>query len=298
MKNFFLFLALFFIYYSTQASDSARLEVYFPFNKFELTNSQEAKIDSFVKAYDSSKFTIKNISVSGHTDQIGRSEYNEILSLKRANYVVDCLKKKQAQGNFIYSINGFGKRQLVTISIDEKERFYNRRVVLTFSFEEKKTLVSEKIVEKPTSTAGNPERIKPKTKRLAEWLNDTTLKVGDKIELPYILFIGGLHEFLNISYPYLDELFYVMRDNPNLEIEIQGHICCQQGIGDAIDNGTGKINLSVARASAVYDFLRKSGIAASRMSYKGFGHQFPITLERTEEQKTRNRRVEIKIIKK
>ena len=298
MKNLFLFLASLFLSLEAQASDSTKLEVYFSFNKFELTNSQEAKIDSFIKAYDSTKFTIKSISVSGHTDQIGSSEYNEILSLKRANYVVDGLKKNIERSDLINSINGYGKRQLVTTSINEKDRFYNRRVVITFFFEEKEILVSEKIVEKPIPTAGKPERIKPKTKRLAERLNDSTLKVGDKIELPYILFIGGLHEFLNISYPYLDELFYVMRDNPNLEIEIQGHICCQQGIADAIDNGTGKINLSVARARAVYDFLRKSGIAASRMGYKGFGHQFPITQERTEEEKTRNRRVEIMIMKK
>jgi outer membrane protein OmpA-like peptidoglycan-associated protein len=95
----------------------------------------------------------------------------------------------------------------------------------------------------------------------------------------------------------LDELVTTLQHYPKLEVEIQGHVCCTDDV-DGIDNSTGKRNLSEARAKAVYNYLIEHGIDKNRMQHKGFGHQFPITLERTEAERTRNRRVELKILKK
>jgi outer membrane protein OmpA-like peptidoglycan-associated protein len=97
------------------------------------------------------------------------------------------------------------------------------------------------------------------------------------------------------------ELLDVMEKNPNLEISIEGHICCRAGWElDGMDEDLGTNNLSEMRAKTVYDYLIKNGIAAIRLSYKGFGPLYPLYAypEKTEEEKTANRRVEIKIIKK
>jgi outer membrane protein OmpA-like peptidoglycan-associated protein len=298
LKKIWYSFILCFISLFALASDSARLEVYFPSDKFSITTAEVAKIDSFIKAFDTSKFILNRVSVYGHTDQIGSNEYNRILSLKRANTVADLLKNKGVNADLIKDINGFGKQQLVTNILDENKRVFNRRVEIQLLFEVKVIPPVAVIKETLKTITINKAETKIAEKKLADIFKDTSLKVGDNIELPYILFRGGLHEFLRISYPYLDELVALMKNNLKLKIEIQGHICCQPGAGDGVDNGTGKNNLSVARAKAVYDFLKDAGIVKSRMSYKGYGHQFPLTAERNYAEETRNRRVEIKILSK
>jgi len=299
VKSIFFFILSFLLYTSAVATDSTKIELHFPFNKFNLTPTETNKLDSFINLFDSSKQILIGISVYGHTDQIGSNTYNDNLSIKRANTVAAYLKQHQINVELINNLLGFGKRQLITTLTGEDQRLLNRRVVITFFYENKKQPVVIKKVEKNEEpiAVGTPADPKPKYQKLDDKIKDTTLKVGDNIELPYLLFVGGMHDFLQISYPYLDELFYVMRDNPTLEIEIQGHVCCTNE-QDGLDFSTGRKNLSYARAKAVYDFLKKSGIDANRMSYKGYGHQFAIRLERSEAEKTRNRRVEIKIIKR
>jgi len=300
MKKFIAIIVFIFAISHCYATDSIRLEIHFDFNKASINFLSKKSIDSFLKKVDTTQFIIKKVSIFGHTDQIGKYYYNEILSTKRANETENYLKDSFGLSiNLVENIKGFGKRQLKTNSYSQLNRALNRRVELVIYFEKKKVEALKPSIDTPT-TANQIIAISPKIsyKKLAEKIKDTALQIGSIVELPYLLFIGGLHEFLKISYPYLDELYFVMKNNPTLEIEIQGHICCVEGTGDGIDYSTGQKNLSYARAKAVYDFLRISGIDANRMSYKGFGHQFPITSEITEAEKTRNRRVEIKILKK
>jgi len=91
-----------------------------------------------------------------------------------------------------------------------------------------------------------------------------------------------------------------MEDNPKLEIKIQGHICCNYPVeDDGFDYDNGDTHLSVNRAKAVYDYLVAHGIDPNRMSYEGLGGKFHlVNPEKTEADMTKNRRVEIKIIKK
>jgi len=285
------------------ANDSALLVIHFPFNKFELQINESKKIDSFIAGFDTTKFAIQHIRIEGHTDQVGSNSYNYLLSKKRAESVATTLAYLLNRG-IDTTLSYFGKTQLLRTSNAEDERYFNRRVVVTIIY--KPTVIKEIVTIKPdTTTQTTPVETKaeiinvpPAYKKLSEKISDSSLKIGDRIELPFILFVGGMHEFLPTSYPYLDELLNVMLAHPKLEIEIQGHICCQPGIEDGIDLATRKNDLSLARAIAVYDYLRKRGISKKRMQYVGLGHQFPITQEITEQEKTRNRRVEIKILKR
>jgi outer membrane protein OmpA-like peptidoglycan-associated protein len=98
----------------------------------------------------------------------------------------------------------------------------------------------------------------------------------------------------------LEELLAVMKKNKTLKIQVQGHICCLPGNVDGLDEETGTNNLSELRAKAVWEYLIKNGIEETRVSYIGFGHNQPIYPypEKTELEKTLNRRVEIKILSK
>jgi outer membrane protein OmpA-like peptidoglycan-associated protein len=113
-----------------------------------------------------------------------------------------------------------------------------------------------------------------------------------RIILKSLIFQGGSERLLPSSMPVLNELLAIMKENPTLEIEIQGHICCE------FEPDGQQEKLSVQRSKIVYLYLVKNGIESKRLSYHGFGHQFPITLERNEEERIQNRRVEIKITNK
>lgn len=114
-------------------------------------------------------------------------------------------------------------------------------------------------------------------------------KIGDKITLENLNFIGGSAKLLEESKPILEELLKVMKDNPNLKIQVQGHICCYQDKWHQI---------SSARAEFVYDYLKKNGIKKQRISYKDFGGSTPLypMPEENDMQREKNRRVEIEII--
>ncbi|WP_300664794.1 OmpA family protein, partial [Fluviicola sp.] len=77
-------------------------------------------------------------------------------------------------------------------------------------------------------------------------------------------------------------------DVPSLKIEISGHT----------DNtGSASLNevLSQQRAEAVVSYLAQKGIAASRMTAKGYGSSKPIASNNSEDGKQQNRRTEFEI---
>ncbi|MCX7732994.1 MAG: OmpA family protein [candidate division WOR-3 bacterium] len=93
------------------------------------------------------------------------------------------------------------------------------------------------------------------------------------------------------SYPALMEAAQIMKDNPDIVVEIHGHTC---SIGSEESNRI----LSEKRAYAVMNFLvQYGGIDPKRLSAKGFGESRPIASNDTEEGRQLNRRVEFVIVK-
>lgn len=93
------------------------------------------------------------------------------------------------------------------------------------------------------------------------------------------------------SYPILDSIAQVLKDNPTMKVEIGGH---------ADERGTRAYNyrLTDARANSVRTyFITKHGIDARRLVAIGYGEDRPVVPNaRTEEQHQLNRRVEFKIL--
>ncbi|MEN9979760.1 MAG: OmpA family protein [candidate division WOR-3 bacterium] len=93
------------------------------------------------------------------------------------------------------------------------------------------------------------------------------------------------------SYPALMEAAQIMKDNPDIVVEIHGHTC---SIGSEESNRI----LSEKRAYAVMNFLvQYGGIDPKRLSAKGFGESQPIASNDTEEGRQLNRRVEFVIVR-
>jgi outer membrane protein OmpA-like peptidoglycan-associated protein len=90
------------------------------------------------------------------------------------------------------------------------------------------------------------------------------------------------------SDPVLDRVRGVMAKTPALRLEVQGHT---DNVGSDAYNQT----LSEARAAAVAAWLTQHGIAADRLTSKGYGKTRPVADNATDEGRAKNRRVEVAI---
>lgn len=89
------------------------------------------------------------------------------------------------------------------------------------------------------------------------------------------------------SFPLLDEVAQVMRDNPQIKmLRIEGH---------TDDRGSDSHNqkLSDARAASVRQYLEGKGVATERLRSIGYGESRPLLAERNEAAWEKNRRVEM-----
>jgi outer membrane protein OmpA-like peptidoglycan-associated protein len=267
------------------AQTEERFTINFDFDKYAITRRAKQKLDSFLSSTPAA--SVQKIDLYGHCDSIGNHSYNNWLSEKRVDAVKRYLLTNFSK-NIFESLEGYGKRQPLNNNEGEYERLQNRRVEIIVQKKEASTTVTG--IKKET----------PKTERsLTQIIKDTITRSGSNIILKNMNFYGGRHVLLPQSRPILTELLEVLKENPALEIEIQGHICCTPGREDGFDIDTRTYDLSVNRAQAIYEYLIRNGISSQRLSYKGFGHSRPLVYpEDTEERRTTNRRVEIKIIKK
>lgn len=265
------------------------LLIHFDYNQSLITPQSASTLDSFLQAHRSA--TITQVTLTGHCDFIGSHIYNDSLSQQRVRAAKEYLGGKGLPPSLFNQEAAWGKRQPLNPASTDAARAMNRRVELIF--------VKQAIVQAPPPVVEQALEVKkPIQSALAELIKDTATKAGSTLVLPNMNFVPGRHFLLQESYPILRELLKVMQDNPNLQIEIHGHICCLSG-GDGPDNDLGTNNLSVERAKAIYDYLVKAGIPPARMSYQGFGSSrklFPA--ERTPMEMSKNRRVEIKIVSK
>lgn len=92
------------------------------------------------------------------------------------------------------------------------------------------------------------------------------------------------------AYPVLDEIEAGLKAQPTIKVEVQGH---------TDSTGTADYNqgLSEKRAASVVKHLINKGIAAERLTPKGYGLTKPIAANETVEGRTRNRRVELKLLR-
>ncbi len=84
----------------------------------------------------------------------------------------------------------------------------------------------------------------------------------------------------------LDTLAEVLKDRPDLKIELRGHTTGVVGTAE------GNMEFSIERAQNVADYLVSVGIPANRMTVKGFGRTQLIASNATLEGQAKNRRVE------
>jgi len=133
-----------------------------------------------------------------------------------------------------------------------------------------------------TSIINKVDKLKP------SWLLKP-IKKGTAFNLNQLIFYPNKAKFMKSSYAELNYLLNVLKAQPALHIEIQGHVN-----GPQQKNSPAFQKLSENRAKAVYQYLVKNGINHKRMSHQGFGNTKMLCSKPVNEnQMKKNRRVEI-----
>ena len=127
------------------------------------------------------------------------------------------------------------------------------------------------------------------TDAISQSLTDANLSEGSTITLNEIQFENGQDVLLQHSYLQLDELLKILKENKDLQIQVNGHT---DDRGEVADN----LDLSNRRAERVVNYLIQNGIKKERIKSKGFGEAAPIADNETDEGRKQNRRVEFVVL--
>lgn len=109
---------------------------------------------------------------------------------------------------------------------------------------------------------------------------------GEKINVGSIYFETGSANLEPESLPTLKKILEMMKRNPDIKIEIDGHT-------DSTGSKDFNMKLSLMRANAVKSWLVMNGISESRITTRGFGDTKPVADNSTPEGRRKNRRTEI-----
>jgi outer membrane protein OmpA-like peptidoglycan-associated protein len=286
----FFFLCSFF----TQAQE--QISFYFDTNQSDLKKSESTRLNQWMESHKK----VKIVAINGYTDEDGTVGFNDILAQKRVDFIFKIVKNKIAIRDDFKS-RSFGK-----LHNQSDDKAQNRRVTIYYILEqdlsrEEEILGIEKVepVKKTKLKKQFPEAIVIQNPNGTESVYDLNVEFmrqvdaaepGEKLKLENLNFQLNTFAIVNESRGKLYELLIVMQQNPELSIDIQGHLCCMTN---------DRNNLSYQRAKAISNFLRANGIDNSRVTFQGFGVENPIypIPEKNEVERAANRRVEILILK-
>lgn len=258
MPKFVFFLI--FCFSSLMAQSNQKHVVYFETDKYKVLETEKNRLLFFMQSLQIEK--IKRISIYGFCDDRGSDQYNLNLSQNRADAIKQIFSSTGINEQLISNVDGKGEILLKIIATEDLNviRGLNRKVEIEVEYN---------ILKKEKPKEVKDDRKKPITL-------ESDLRVGDKIVLEKILFRTGYSYILKESIPVLEKIARTLRNKNNVYFTIKGHVCCTAHGRDAVDRGTGKRNLSFARARYIYEYLMKNGIAKKRMKYVGLKHKYPL----------------------
>lgn len=257
---------LFFFSVNVMIAQSSRQHVvYFETDKYIVPETEKNRLLLFIQNLEIEKVT--KISIYGFCDDRGSDNYNLVLSQNRADAIKSVFSLGGIKEELISNVDGKGEVLLKIVAAEDLNiiRGLNRKVEINVDY--KNTKKEETPIVKKEEQ--KDDRKKPITL-------ESTLLVGDKIVLDKILFRTGYSYVLKESIPVLEKISRILREKNNVYFTIQGHVCCTANGRDAIDRGTGRRNLSLARARYIYEYLMKGGVARKRMKYVGLKHKYPL----------------------
>jgi outer membrane protein OmpA-like peptidoglycan-associated protein len=298
-------------------AQTSRVLVHFAFDKSDINNADLSALQDFKTAHPD----IAGITIDGYADTTGTDNYNYALSVRRCDAVKQALSYDESITEVLMRIGAHGEKNLlyqtnpenrvVIVAINDK-KVEEKRIKDSIAAAALEKAKADSILKQQQAAAqakpvaqpkNNPKPAMPKVldddvSGLLKLLQDS--KAGESIILNEIHFEEGRHVLKKSSKPALNAMLQALKAMPSLQLQIQGHMCCDDALKtDGFDLDTKEFMLSNNRAKAVYDFFVQNGIDASRLTYKGYGTRKRLVYpEKTDTDRDKNRRVEFLIIKK
>jgi len=264
-------------------SQDDSLSIFFESAKFDISYNQQVKLERFIANLDEAKYN--GFKMYGYADYVGNTEYNLELSQKRLDEVRKFLISRGVTDKMI--IDNIARGELADKLENEIGNSKSRRVDIIYA-----QIEIVDVTEPEKNEQAEPQQKQVKVEEPKKLEDIENVEVGSTLVLDNLNFSPGTAKILNRSKPVLEKLLEIMRDNPRMQIEIQGHICCES-------SQVTHYRVSYARAKMVYDYLIAKGISRYRLSFTDFGASRKLVdPEITEADRIKNRRVEIKIISK
>ena len=248
-------LNIYFLLFFTSLFAQEKVELFFDFNQ----NQPNLKSEIALKKWMKENQYAEVYQLQGYCDTVDTKDYNFKLAERRVRSVESFFIQNQIKISDSIARISFG--EAFEFSSNQAE---NRKVVFYYFTNLENKSFSEKVKNS---------------------------KKGELLNLKGMNFYNMSDKILPESESVLVQLFQIMKTNPTLKIEIQGHICC---------NPLEVQDISTKRAKTVYDYLVKNGIDKNRMDFKGFASSRPIypLPEKDEAERIANRRVELLILEK
>ncbi len=254
----------------SQETSIDSINIYYSTAKYVLNDVQKEELLYFLSDKDSS--LTEHITIKGYTDFVGSIRYNTKLAKLRTSNVADFMATKY-------------NSTIEEVAIGELEKPYNYSL-------------TDGVQEHRKTTISIRSTIKLDDSKYTYLQKIDSLKEGDKIRLRNINFKLATADLTKSSVPELDKLATIMANNENLDIAIEGHVCC----GADKEVKTQKMTyenewLSNKRAKTIHDYLISKGIDSIRLQHKGYGFTNPLIYpEESETDRYQNRRIELSVI--
>ncbi len=311
--------------------------VLFDFGKYNIRQDADSVLQEVVTQIQEQSSL--HIHLQGHTDAIGSSEANLLLSKNRAIAVQEYLLDSGIDSSKIH-FEGYGEGQPIAENDSDEGRQLNRRVALTITRSIKLVKLEGKVKDSENGkgieaevivrTRENKDTLQTDTTgTFTAYLSDSTVagvdvyakgffletkmfkvqagrmplleislppvREGEVVDIKNLYFVGNEAVLLKRSEPELPKILKFMQINPEIKIEIAGHINYPNS--PPVAKNSWNFNLSVRRAKLVFDYLIKNGILDDRISFQGYGNfemRFPKA--HSSKQQELNRRVEIRVL--
>lgn len=242
----------------SEYSITANKKFYNPFS-IDLDLSGVVQFDQFERDMElKPKKREIEIDVSDEETEEGMAVEIVITNMERNERIVREAKKNK-DGKYMVELRE-GDRYEINVNSPKGYAFYNKKLDMN---EDKK---SRKLDVK----------MKP-------------LKAETKLQLSNITFETNSAELDASSFEELDRVVKLLNDNDNIRIEISAHT-------DDVGSNTYNKRLSNRRAASVVEYLQENGVSREQLVSSGYGENQPLVPNNSEENRAKNRRVELEIL--
>ncbi len=239
-------------YIRVEANNHVAFEMPFSLNEIVQFNNFEKDVE-LAPTYEDIEFDIADMETSELIDSV-----DIVITDEETGKEITVKTKKTSDGKYILKFKK-GKKYKIKVKAPKGYAFYNTSLDMTKEAPQKMDV-----------------KLEP-------------LKAETKLTFNNIQFETNSADIDINSFSELDELVELMKDNPNMKVEISAHT-------DDVGSETYNLRLSEKRANSVVNYLIENGVKTNQLIAKGYGESKPIVPNDSDENRAKNRRVELRIL--